>query len=475
MTYSSKPCGNYGPPILNRRDMLQRAGQGFGLAALASLIGEDQARAATSGAVGTVKPNTKAKAKSVIMLFMGGGPSQVDTWDPKQELAKLHGQDVPESIAETVPRIARSPLHNLFASPFKFQKYGNCGMECSELFHHTAGRADDICLIRSMKHNSPIHAPAEYISLTGSGVGNRPSLGAWVTYGLGSINRNLPSFVVFTSDGTGRPPGWSSGFLPARHQGTVVNSSGVPNLEMPAGYTLEKRQHQLDLLSDLNEQHLARHGGNSELEARIRAYELAFGMQMSAPEAFDLSQETADTKKLYGLERDTSREFGTHCLLARRLVERGVRFIQLRNGNWDAHGKLAENHKARAASTDQPIAAMLTDLKRRGLLDETLVVWTAEFGRTPTAQGNGEGAGRDHSPSAYCTWLAGGGVRGGQIIGQSDPVGYAAIERPVSPNNLHATLLHALGIDQHDLFFEFHNRRELPTVTATEMIPEVFG
>jgi hypothetical protein len=468
-------CGNYGPPILTRRDMLRRAGMGFGTLALASLLLEDGYLCADDHEVASGGPHFAGTAKSVLFLFMGGGPSQVDTFDPKAELTKLNGKDVPESIARDVPRIARAPLKNLFASPYKFPRCGRSGIAVSELFPEVGRHIDDICVLRSCRHGTPIHAPAEYMATTGTQVGDRPSLGAWLTYGLGSENRSLPGFVVLIAGETGRPVAWSSGFLPARYQGTVVKAEGVPNLATPAGTTDDNRRAQLDLIRRLNEHHLEQHLGNSELDARIQSYELAYRMQTSAAEAFDLAGETAQTKRLYGIDEKDTREFGTHCLLARRLVERGVRFVQLRHGGWDAHGDLAKNHAPQARKTDRPIAGLLADLRRRGLLGQTLVVWGGEFGRTPTAENVSPTPGRDHSPSGYSMWLAGGGVKGGQVIGATDPVGYAAVERPIHPNDLHATILHALGIDQHRLYFKHNNRKELVTVNGGEVIKEVFG
>jgi hypothetical protein len=328
-----------------------------------------------------------------------------------------------------------------------------------------------------MRHESPIHAPAEYLALTGTQIGDRPSLGAWVTYGLGSMTDELPAFVVFITNGDShREPGYGAGFLPARYQGTRVETTGPDHLAMPPLYSRDDRIRQLDLLDRLNQIHHQRHPAHSELEARIRSYELAFRMQTSAPEAFDLSRESADTRRLYGLDEKDTEEYGTACLLARRLVERGVRFVQLRHGKWDAHSKLTENHGENCRYTDRPIAALLSDLARRGLLDQTLVVWGGEFGRTPAAEGGiNKNSGRDHSPSGYSMWLAGGGVRGGQVIGSTDPVGYAAIQRPVHPQNLHATILRALGIDQHRLTFEHNNRHEIATVNGADVIDEVFA
>jgi hypothetical protein len=274
---------------------------------------------------------------------------------------------------------------------------------------------------------------------------------------------------------TGRPPAWSAGFLPARHQATVVESGGIPNVALPPGVTPGDRRAQLDLIDALNRRRLEQHAGDSELEARIRSYELAFRMQTAAPEAFDLARETQATRGLYGLDHDDTREFGTMCLLARRFVERGVRFIQLRSGGWDAHGDLVANHSPQARKTDRPIAALIADLKRRGLLESTLVLWGGEFGRTPTAENRAASPGRNHSPSGYSMWLAGGGVRGGTIVGRTDDVGYAAIDRPIHPNDLHATVLRALGIDQYDLIYRHHNRDEMLTVNGGEVVEEVIS
>jgi hypothetical protein len=448
--------------------MLARAGGGFGLLALADLLRRDsRLEAGSAQAHGT--------ARSVIFLFMGGGPSQVDTFDPKPELTRWAGQDVPPSIAQGVPRIARAPLANLFASPYRFQRHGHSGIAVSELFPHVGRLVDDICVLRSCRHDSPIHAPAEYLATTGTQIGDRPSVGAWVYYGLGSENGDLPGFIVMKAGETGRPVAWSSGFLPARFQGTVVEPTGIPHVALPEGVSTQRRSGQLRLIQGLNRHHLEHAAGDAELEARIRSYELAFRMQTAAPEAFDLARETQATKALYGLDQADTVEFGTLCLLARRFVERGVRFIQLRSGGWDAHNNLVANHTPQARKTDRPIAALLTDLKRRSLLGQTLVIWGGEFGRTPTAENRSPTPGRNHSPSGYSMWLAGGGVRGGQVIGATDPVGYAAVEQPIHPNDLHATILAALGVDQYAVTYRHNNRREMLTVNGGTVIRGVFA
>jgi hypothetical protein len=454
--------------------LLRRAGLGFGALALTRLLLEDGLLSAADKDAPLLRP-PDGKARSVIFLFMGGGPSQVDTFDPKPELTKLHGKDVPESIANDVPRIARAPLRNLFASPYRFEKHGQSGLPVSELFPEIATCVDDICVLRGCRHNSPIHAPAEYLSTTGTLIGERPSLGSWLVYGLGSENRNLPGFVVFLAGETGRPPAWSSGFLPARHQGTVVKADGVPNLSPPPDCSEQVRRAQLDLINGLNELHLEKHGGQSELEARIKSYELAFRMQAAAGEAFDVSREPRVVQDRYGIGEKETHEVGTYCLLARRLVERGVRFVQVRVGGWDAHANLRKNHDPAAKKSDRPVAALLKDLKSRGLLEQTLVIWGGEFGRTPTAENPGPTPGRDHSPSGYSMWLAGGGVKGGRVVGATDPVGYAAVERPIHPNDLHATVLHAMGITQRELIYEHNNRKEMVTVNGGTVIDEVFA
>jgi len=454
--------------MISRRAMLRGSTLGFGALALADLLRAD-------GVVrGKVRPD--ATAKAVVFIFLGGGPSQVDTFDPKPLLQKLDGQDVPESIAREIPMIARSPLNNLLASPWKFQKYGQSGIAVSELLPHVGGCVDDLCVLRSCSHGSPIHAPAEFLATTGTAVGDRPSLGAWVTYGLGSENRDLPGFVVFRTGETIRPPAIGSGFLPASYQGTPVDPAvGVPHTALPTGWTAADRAGQLDLLGTLNRRHLDRHDGDAELDARIKTYELTARMQLAAPKAFDLSHETSKTHAAYGLDDPDTAEYGRIFLLTRRLVERGVRFIQVRSGGWDSHSDIAKEHAKKCRATDKPIAAFLADLKARGLLDSTLVVWGGEFGRTPASQRGSAKPGRDHSPSGYSMWLAGGGVKGGQVIGRTDDVGYAAIEKPIHPTDLHATILHALGVDQHDLVYERQGRKELLTVNGGTVVHEVFG
>lgn len=489
--------------MISRREILKRLPLGFGAIALAELLHRDGLFAADRIEAGlSRRPYSRATARSVIFVFQGGGPSQVDTFDPKPLLQELHGKDVPESIGKLIPKIARSPLNNLMASPWKFRQYCESGIPVSELHPELGQCVDEMCVIRSCQHDSPIHAPAEFIATTGTQVGDRPSLGAWLTYGLGSENSDLPGFVVLKTGETVRPPAIGTGFLPAQFQGVLVDSQkGIPNLALPDGFTRADRESQLRLLGALNREHLGKSRAesretrvkangpavpldsrfsaldpyDSQLEARIKSYELAFRMQTKAPAIFDLSQESAETQVLYGIDQKETAEYGRICLLTRRLVERGVRFIQIRSGGWDSHSDLEAEHGKKCRALDKPLAALLIDLKRRGLLDETLVICGGEFGRTPASQRGASKPGRDHSPSGYTTWLAGGGVRGGQIIGRTDEVGYSAIERPVHPSDLHATILYALGLDQHELVYEHHNRRELVTVNGGEVISEIFG
>jgi len=445
---------------IDRRAFLASSGFGAGLLAYQSLrAAEDQ-----SGERRPL-PHHPATADRVILLFMSGGPSQVDTFDPKPELAKLEGRDVPQAIAAKVPKIKRAGLKNLMASPWEFHSHGECGMPISTLFPLTARHADELCVIRSMTHRNPVHGPGECVALTGTGTGERPSLGAWSLYGLGRASEELPAFITMNlfTDGMQHPQaaGWKTGFLPARFQGTVVDpSQGIQNIVMPDGVSVAQRRKELEVIRALNRQFLDSVQQHSELDARVQSYETAFRMQSAAPELFDLDDETRETHQLYGLNNKPTETVGRGYLLARRMVERGVRFVQVRVGGWDAHGNIKGNHGRMAGRTDQPIAALIEDLKRRGLLDSTLILWGGEFGRTPTMEGRGKG--RDHSPAAYTVWMAGGGVRGGQIIGATDELGYTVTERPVSPVDLHATILHALGLDSRQLIFDHHGLKETP-------------
>ena len=470
-------CGNYGPPPVSRREMLRRSGLGLGSLALAWLMDSDR-HALAGGVAATLPRPVPGPAKNIILLHMGGGVSQVDSFDPKPTLAKFAGQSVPDSIAARVPKgNSRLRTANLLPSPWEFTNHGQSGIPISSLFPNTARHADDLCVIRSMQHSSPIHTPADYLALTGSLTGQRPSLGAWFAYGLGSENRNLPAFITMvTGENFSGPALWGSGFLPPEYQGVEVNgATGLADAALPVGCTTDQRRAQLDLMGAFNRRHLEHLGPHPELEARIQSYELAFRMQTAAPEAFDLKGESEATRRLYGVDQKETADFGRHCLLARRLVERGVRFIQLIGAGWDAHSDIRDNHTKQARAVDQPIGALLADLKARGMLESTLVVWGGEFGRTPTVEGDPKKPGRDHNPAGYSMWLAGGGVRGGQIIGATDDVGYTVVDRPIHPNDLHATLLKAFGLDERAFWFEHNGRKEIVTDLGGEVVKEVFA
>jgi Protein of unknown function (DUF1501) len=462
---------------LSRRHLLRDCGYGLGAIALSSLLNREKSVSASESTRRNALMPLAGPIKSIIVLHMGGGVSQVDSFDPKPVLEKFVGQDVPPSIAKLVPKgNMRLRTSNLMPSLWEFHQRGECGMPVSELFPEIANHVDDLCVIRSMKHDSPIHTPADYLTLTGSLTGQRPSWGAWLAYGLGSENENLPAFVSMSvGDNFSGPALWGSGFLPPEYQGVNVNGTkGLSDVQLPDGVTLEQRRSQMDWVNTMNREHLDRLQVHEEMEARIRSYELAFRMQTSAPEVFDLAGETNEVRILYGLDRKESAEFGTNCLLARRFVERGVRCVQLIGAGWDAHTDIRDNHTKQASMMDLPIAGLLSDLKRTGLLKSTLVVWGGEFGRTPTVEGDPKKPGRDHNPAGYTIWLAGGNIRGGQIVGATDEVGYTAVERPVHPNDLHATMLHALGLDERAITFNHSGRNEILTNLGGIVIEEVF-
>src|SRR5262249_44445303 len=405
-------------------------------------------------------PPRPAKAKSVIFLFMYGGPSHVDTFDYKPKLYELDGKTI---SVKTFGRGGHKNQGRVVGPKWKFKQYGQCGMWISDLFPHLATCADDIAFLHSMTADSPIHGSAMLQMNTGKILSGSPCLGSWVNYGLGSVNEDLPGFVVML-DPTGGPisgaKNWSSGYMPASYQGTILRSAGVPVLDLhrPDGMSESVQRRLLDTLHDCNAEHQRPRADNSNLAARIASYELAFKMQMHAPEAVDLAKETEATREMYGLNDKRTRDFGTRCLLARRLVERGVRFVQLYAGgahnddNWDAHGDLFKNHSYHAGRTDKPIAALLKDLKRRGLLDSTLVIWGGEFGRQPTAE-YAMGTGRDHNAYGFTMWLAGGGIKGGVHVGETDELGAAAVTDRLHVKNLHATVLTQLGFDPNRLTY----------------------
>jgi uncharacterized protein (DUF1501 family) len=411
-------------------------------------------------------PHFPARADAVIFLMMAGGPSQMETFDPKPLLNRLHGQRLPESFG-TIPAqftdITRQPL---LGHQLRFRRCGQSGLPISEAFPHLQQHADKLAVIRSCHHQAFNHGPAQYVLTTGQSRMGHPSLGAWITYGLGSESANLPALVVLAEpDGKlkGGTPCWGSGFLPAIYQGTPVQSSGTPilYLDRPNGVTEESQRECLDLAQWLNQRHSANTpAASGELDARIASYELAFRMQTAAPQAMDLRQETAATHERYGLNHDVTRDFGTRCLLARRLVERGVRFVQVISGSgdskdWDHHDDSHAGTLRQAHKVDQPIAALLQDLAVRGLLERTLVVWSGEFGRTPTSQGS---RGRDHNPNGFSMWLAGGGIRGGEAVGATDEIGLRAVEDRVHIHDAHATILSLLGLDHRRLTYWYQGR-----------------
>ena len=447
---------------LSRREWLCRSANGFGGLALLNML----ARQGDAGAIRA--PHFAPKAKAVIFLFMDGGPSQMDTFDPKPRLTRDNGQPLPFRPPTTVFNIS----DKIYGSPYQFKQYGQSGAWVSELFPQVAERVDDMAIIRSMVADHSEHTAANYFIHSGSGFQGRPSMGAWVNYGLGSVSENLPGFVVLESGLI--PPGgmdcFGSGFLPASYQGTLFRQGSHPiaDLEPSASSTAEAQQDRLALLRKLNAGVLKRFGQVSEIEATISNYELAYRMQSAVPDLLDLSKESEATKKMYGIGAEPTDEFGRECLLARRLVQRGVRFVELlspaRKGldRWDQHTGLENGHRLNAKSTDQPIAALLKDLKETGLLKETLVVWGGEFGRTPCAQfpdnGNVKAIGRDHNPHGFTMWMAGGGVKGGIVHGATDEFGYFATENKVHMHDLHATILHLLGMDHKRLTFPYSGR-----------------
>jgi hypothetical protein len=481
MNHMPPPDSAHLPLAHSRRDFLYRAGGGLGGIALSWLLARDGVRAEekkSANPLAAKAPHFEAKAKSIIFLFMVGGPSPVDLFDPKPELTKQHGKPLPESFGKPVSQFTKGDTP-LLASTRTFKKHGKSGLEVSDLLPHLATCVDDIAFLRSCWCNSTVHAPAMYELHSGRTLMGFPSLGSWVTYGLGSVSDNLPAYcVMLQPEGTpeGGAPCWGSGFLPTVYQGTLLRKGANPilNLKLPEGVSREQQRRTLDLLKKMNEENLD--PDDAELSARISTYELAFRMQQHAPEAVDLSKETEATRRAYGLVDKKTAEFGTRCLLARRLVERGVRFIQLYSGGgpvsvqWDAHDDINANHEKMSGLVDQPIAALLKDLKQRDLLDETLVVWASEFGRTPMSQG---GKGRDHNPYGYTMWLAGGGVKGGQAIGETDEFGLNAVEERISVNDFHATLLHLLGLEHTKLTFRHNARDERLTDVAGKVVEKV--
>ena len=451
----------------SRRHMLASAGAGFGAVALAGILGREAAAAAAGSTAGPSPlapkpPHVGGRAKSVIFLFMEGGPSHIDLFDPKPALDRLAGKPVPESFGRVITAMGEfgSPI---LAPKRSWKQHGEGGLWISDWLPHIATQADELAVIRSCWTNGINHSGGVCQMNTGTQFAGRPSLGSWVTYGLGTENENLPAFVVMQDREdvvVNGPRNWGSGFMPAVYQGAALEVEGppLPNLAPPSHVTAAQQRLALDYLQNRNRRHQDGRDANSELDARIRSYELAFQMQAHAPDAVDLSRETAETKALYGLDDKETAAFGRNCLLARRLVERGVRFVQCYHGagsKWDAHKGIEGNHAKMCREMDKPVAGLLTDLKRCGLLDDTLVVWGGEFGRTPMSE---KGDGRDHNPSGFTMWMAGGGVRGGTVHGTTDEIGLHAVENRLHVHDLHSTILYLLGLDHKKLVY-FHAGR----------------
>jgi hypothetical protein len=461
--------------LYNRRDFLARAGAGFGALALGFLLDQEGLTAAPRDNANPLAPRPQdfpAKAKSVIFLFMEGGPSHLDTFDYKPKLREMAGQKLPESFGPVITAMGEGDAP-LLADRREWKQHGQSGIWVSDWLPHMAECVDDLAVIHSCWGDGLNHANGVGQMNTGSILGGRPSLGAWLSYGLGTENQNLPAFTVLCDNNgqvIGGPRNWGPGFMPALYQGVRLGpaTEPFPNLNPPRGIDAEQQQRKLALLKEMNSAHAAGRQQFSELDARIRSYELAFRMQAEAPEAVDLSKETEATKELYGLNRDETATFGRNCLLARRLVERGVRFVQLYSGTgskWDAHSKIEQNHSELCRAVDQPIAGLLKDLKARGLLDSTLVLWGGEFGRTPMSE---KGDGRDHNPTGFTMWMAGAGVKGGQVIGATDELGLHAVKDRLHVHDVHATILWLMGLDHTKLIYRHQGRPERLTLNEGE-------
>ena len=476
-----------------RREFLWQAGGGFTGVALSEMLGRDGFLAGQTVAadnktpyvnpLAPQRPQWIPTAKRVIFLFMYGGPSHLDTFDYKPDMQNLDGKTV---AVKTFGRGGHKKSGRIVSPKWKFKQYGECGKWVSSLFPQVAKHVDDIAFLHTLQAESPIHGSALLMMNSGRLQSGSPCLGSWANYGLGTANENLPGFVVMLDPSGGPINGaknWSSGFMPATYQATIVRNQGSPilNLNPPSGMTLEQQRKMLDTLQQYNHRHQLQRINNRDLAARIASYELAYKMQQHAPEAVDLSQETMSTKKMYGLDHPQTKDFGRNCLLARRLLERGVRFVQLYSGgshgkaNWDAHDDLISNHNRHAGRTDRPIASLLTDLKQRGLLQDTLVVWGGEFGRQPTAE-YAQGTGRDHNSSAFTMWMAGGGIQGGISLGETDELGAHPGSQPIHVKRLHATILHLLGLDPNHLaYFHAGLNHRLIGVEDTKPIDEVLA
>jgi hypothetical protein len=464
--------------VRSRRAFLAQAGGGFGALALASLLADEKAAAATTTADGPRPPHFTPRVKRVIWLFMHGGPSHVDLFDPKPDLIKLAGQSLPDSFGAVMTR--RKVADNPLLPPLKpLRPRGQSGLEISDFLPEIAQHADELCVIRSLNGDSVNHPQSVYQMNTGSILMGHPSVGSWVAYGLGSEDRDLPAFVVLPDPGgglKGGPPAWGSGYLPATYQGVTMRPGAQPilHLKPQPQISLPQQRATLELVLEVNRRHQAARDNDDELSARIKAYELAFRMQSAAPDLVDLKDESQETLNLYGMDQKETKEYGQRCLLARRMIERGVRFVQVYSGDtngWDAHNDVLDNHSKYCRATDKPVAGLLHDLKRRGLWNDTLVIWGGEFGRMPMSE---QGKGRDHNPWGYTVWLAGGGVKPGIAYGATDPVGLRAAENPVHIRNFHATLLHLLGLDPQALSY-YHNGLDERLIGPTDDVEAVKG
>lgn len=470
-------------PVASRREFLRRAGGGFGGLALSYLLARDgffsaAAAEAVSDPMWPRPGHLTPRARSVIWLFMEGGPSHLDLFDPKPELDRLAGQPMPESFGRPITAMGTAG-NTLMATKRTWRRHGQSGLWISDWLPHTARHADDLCVLRSCWADGLNHVGSVCQMNTGDILAGRPAIGAWTVYGLGSLNENLPAFVVLTDEGevNGGPKNWSSGFLPAIYQGTQFRNEGAPILHLspPGSFEPRRQRHKLDLLARLNGHFQRDKSEDSELNARMNSYELAWRMQSAAPEVTDLSAETEATRRLYGLDNRNTEKFGRNLLYARRLVERGVRFVQCYSGSgnlWDAHNNIEGNHTKMCGQVDVPVAGLLTDLKARGLLDETLVIWGGEFGRTPF---NEKGDGRDHNPWGFTLWMAGGGVRPGTTVGRTDEIGLRAVEDRAHVRDVHATILHLLGLDHQKLVYHHNGREERPTINTGELIRGVLA
>ncbi|VAX38943.1 hypothetical protein-putative related to sulfatases [hydrothermal vent metagenome] len=459
--------------VSSRRNWLKQAGVGFGALALNCLLQQEEASAKPKNPLAAKKTHQKATAKSVIFLFMEGGPSHIDLFDPKPMVNRLAGQSLPKSFKRPVTAMGEveSPI---LASPRQWKQHGESGLWISEWLPHIAQCADDLAVLRGCHTNGINHAGGVCQMNTVSPLAGRPSLGSWVSYGLGSENESLPAFVVMQDDFkktiVNGSRNWGTAFMPAAYQGTRLENgeTPIPNLFTPKGISRQQQQGKLDFLNQLNRQHAKSREQQSELEAKILSYELAFRMQVAAPDAVDITKETKQTINAYGLHQKETASFGRNCLLARRLVERGVRFVQLYSGagsQWDQHSKIEEKHSKMCLSMDQGVGALLNDLKQRGLLDETLVVWGGEFGRTPMSE---KGDGRDHNPTGFTMWMAGGGVKGGQAIGATDELGLYAVEDQMHIKDIHTSIYHLLGLNNMKLEYRHMGRPERPTLNEGE-------